>query len=148
MTVEAIARQLSPERVQELTQTSRGGRITKITNVALALQWLAARGLLYASNSSSNWRVEQTGYARLSHWYPGLDLAAAPGEAEAQKILVRSYLAAFGPATEADISFWTGLGKSETARAVNALSSETTLTMKAYSGAFSAAPAPPNRLSW
>jgi hypothetical protein len=80
------------------------------------------------SNRATDWHEERLTYARFAHLYPGLHLAETPGEAAAQKWLVRAYLATFGPATEADISFWTGFGKSETARAVSALSSETTMT--------------------
>jgi hypothetical protein len=68
-------------------------------------------------------------YAPLIYWYPDLNLAAAPGEAEAQAALVQAYLAAFGPASEADISFWTGFGKSVTGRAIGALAAKTTLTL-------------------
>jgi hypothetical protein len=80
-------------------------------------------------DSVSHLKVGSLTYAPLPTWYPGLDLTTAPSEAEAQAALVQAYLAAFGPVTEADISFWTGFGKSETARAVNALASKTTLTL-------------------
>jgi len=126
---DAVARQLPPEAVKELTQTSRGGRVSKTTNVALALRWLAAKGHLAVLNSASDWRAETPTYLPWLQHYPNIDLADIPGEADAQKTVVRAYLSAFGPATEADISFWTGFGKSETARATNALSSETILTM-------------------
>lgn len=129
MSTEAVARQLPPEAVKELTQTSRGGRVSKTTNVALALRWLAAQGQLAVLNSASDWRAETPTYLPWLQHYPNIDLASTPGEADAQKAVVRAYLSAFGPATEADISFWTGFGKSETARATNALSSETILTM-------------------
>lgn len=140
-TAETIIKRLSASLVRELSQTSRGGRVSATNNVALILRWLAAKGSLVASqemlvdpgamhfDSVSHLKVGSLTYAPLPTWYPGLDLTTAPSEAEAQAALVQAYLAAFGPTTEADISFWTGFGKSETARAVNALASKTTLTL-------------------
>lgn len=129
LSAETIMAQLPVGAVQRLTQTSRGGRVTETTNLALALRWLVATGQFYAANQATDWRDETLIYGPLRHWYPDLDLTTAPSEAEAQKAVVHRYLAAFGPATEADISFWTGFGKSETRRATAALASETTMTM-------------------
>lgn len=130
-TAEAIIEYLPQEAVRELRQTSRGGRVSTMSNVTLALRWLEANGQLVLSQATppSDWREETPSYAPLSTWLPHLDLPTDLAEAEAQLPLARAYLAAFGPATEADISFWTGFSKSETQRAVNALTSETTLAM-------------------
>lgn len=128
-TIEAVTARLPQSLVRPLSQTSRGGRVSTTSNVALVLRWLAAKGLLAAHSETLDRDAARLLYAPLSHWYPGLDLSTAPGEAEAQAALTRAYLAAFGPATEADISFWTGFGKSETARAINALAAKTTLAM-------------------
>jgi hypothetical protein len=81
------------------------------------------------SAGGGEWQVEEPAYAPLNYWYPQLELVAAPAEAEAQARLVRVYLGAYGPASEADISAWTGCSKSETARAVGALASQTTLVL-------------------
>ncbi len=132
MTAAAIAETIPAEMNRELTQTSRGGRVSRTTTVELALRWLVAEGRLYAGRdggAAGDWRTPTVVYAPLRRWHASLNLANLPDEAAAQTQVVRTYLAAFGPATEADISFWTGFGKSETARAVNALSGETTLTM-------------------
>lgn len=116
-------------QVKSLTQTSRGGRVSTITTAELALRWLVGTGQLAAVNQAEDWRAEEVIYWPLRQRYSGLDLAQLPAEADAQKRLVRAYLAAFGPTTEADISFWTGFGKSETARATGALAAETTLVL-------------------
>ena len=129
--IETINDRLISEQ-RKLTQTSRGGRVTTTTNINLALKWLTASGKLHAgfiSKAPQDWQTVDVAYAPLEYWYPDLELATTPDEATAQATLVRTYLTAFGPATEADISAWTGFGKSETARAVAALSNETTLTL-------------------
>jgi hypothetical protein len=116
--------------VTQLSQTSRGGKVTTTTNVALALRWLVSRGQLVMDTlADSNWQQPQPVFERLSRRYPNFNLSGLPSEADAQKALVRAYLSGFGPASEADISFWTGFGKSETARATGALAGETTLAM-------------------
>jgi hypothetical protein len=127
-----ISERLPASLARDLTQTSRGGRVSQTTSIALALHWLSANGVLYADHTMDKPEreaYESPIYAPLSYWYPELDLTNLPGEAEAQATLVRTYLTAFGPATEADVSFWTGFGKSETARAIGALSGETTLAL-------------------
>ncbi|HEX9921037.1 MAG TPA: winged helix DNA-binding domain-containing protein [Anaerolineae bacterium] len=132
-TLATIIGKVPSAQVRELTQTSRGGRVTTTTNVELGLRWLTGQGVLCAGwptlPEPHEWRTDTISYALLNHWYPDVDLTKAPAEAEAQKALTRTYLAAYGPATEADISFWTGFGKSETTRAIGALAAETTLTL-------------------
>jgi hypothetical protein len=102
------------------------------------LRWLVAKGALSASPAEIKdlpglanlaGLTKELLYAPLAAWYPELDLSATPSEAEAQAALAQAYLSAFGPASEADISFWTGFGKSETARAVGALAAKTTLVL-------------------
>jgi hypothetical protein len=121
-----------------VSQISRGGRVSTTSNVALILRWLVAKGMLSASPAEIKdlpgfanlaGPTKEFLYAPLTAWYPELDLSTAPSEAEAQAALAHAYLAAFGPASEADISFWTGFGKSETARAVGALAAKTTLVL-------------------
>jgi hypothetical protein len=74
------------------------------------LEWhaLTARGKLVHSPSGSAWRLTTGGskYVPASVW-----LGDDAGEDDAaRRHLVRRYLAAFGPATRADVSQWTGLG--------------------------------------
>ena len=131
MTPAEIEAQLLSERVRSLRQTSRGGRVSTTTNLALTLDWLEAEGQLVKGTLPpiEDEQGQQSLYAPLSVWLPDLESEPDLTEAEAQRRLVRAYLAAFGPASEADISFWTGFGKSETQRAVSSLARDTTLTM-------------------
>ncbi len=78
ITEQTITDRLPADSKQELSQTSRGGRVTTTNNITLALQWLVATGQLYAINNSPNWPTETVSYAPPSHCYPGLNLAQLP----------------------------------------------------------------------
>jgi uncharacterized protein YcaQ len=81
---------------------------------------LCVRGLLVRARPRGSWRSSLYEYALLRDWLPDVDLhAVRPEEARAE--LLRSYLAAFGPATFEDMVWWTGFGKGETRRALAGL---------------------------
>jgi len=131
VTAAQLEAMLPPEKVRPLSQTSRGGRVSRSSTLQLALQRLESEGRLAVGRPSppADWREPAQSYAPPAVWWPNLDLSSDLSEAEAQRRLVWAYLAAYGPAGQADISFWSGFGQSETQRAINALAAETTLVM-------------------
>jgi uncharacterized protein YcaQ len=85
--------------------------------------WMCSLGLLVRTQPRGTWRSNLYAYAPLAAWLPAVDLASVTPE-EAQLQLLRRYLAAFGPATLDDMSWWSGLTKTETRQALAALGDE------------------------
>jgi hypothetical protein len=80
-------------------------------------------GLLVRTKPRGSWRSNLHEYTPLAVWLPDVDLESlTPDEAQAR--LVRSYLAAFGPATLEDIAWWSGFSKGETRKALSVLDDE------------------------
>ena len=80
-------------------------------------------GTLVRTKPRGTWRSNLHEYASLDSWLPGVDLEST-NPAQAQACLVRWYVAAFGPATTEDVTWWTGFSKGETKKALAALSDE------------------------
>ncbi len=84
---------------------------------------LCVIGLLVRARPRGSWRSNLFEYALLEEWLGDLNLdIIGPKEARAQ--LVRWYLAAYGPATLEDITWWTGFTKRDTASAVESLNEQ------------------------
>ncbi|MHB1294944.1 MAG: winged helix DNA-binding domain-containing protein [Anaerolineae bacterium] len=84
---------------------------------------LCAQGLLVRAHTQGGWRSDQYAYASLSAWLP--DLALDVPEEEALRLLVRWYIAAYGPVTTGDISHWLGgIERRQVAATMLALSDE------------------------
>jgi hypothetical protein len=84
---------------------------------------LCSLGLLIRARPRGSWRSNLYEYATLNQWLPVVDLDATTPE-QARTWLVRSYLSAFGPATSADVQWWTGFSRRDTHNALVRLGSE------------------------
>lgn len=126
-TIAALTARLPAGAVRPLEHTTRGGHRKETDSLRLALDWLSATGQIGCRPAAeAPFWAAPTHYERRDLAYPMLQNSTLPPEAEAQTEVVRWYLAAFGPATEADIDFWTGFGKGERARSTGQLFRELT----------------------
>jgi hypothetical protein len=92
------------------------GRQSVATRILLVL---AAEGRIVRGRPRGSWTSGQYRWAVAEAWLPG-DLASwSPEDAQAE--LVRRWLATFGPATVADLKWWTGLPMGQVRRAVAAV---------------------------
>ncbi len=77
-------------------------------------------GLLVRGRPLKSWKDRRLQYAPMRQWFPAFDPQAV-GEAEATARLIERYLSAFGPATLADIAWWTGLAQGRVRAALASL---------------------------
>ena len=68
------------------------------------------QGLLIRGNPRKGWKSNIHTYYPFHDYFPEMDLNE-PSEANAVALLVQYYLSSFGPVTEKDIVWWTGLNK-------------------------------------
>ena len=91
-----------------------------ITSQVLVL--MGAEGRLVRGEPLGSWTSRQHTWTAGSSWWPdGLPHLDA---VEARRRLAESYLRRFGPATEADLAWWTGWSLSHTRTALGALATE------------------------
>ncbi len=67
-------------------------------------------GMLVRARPRGTWQSSLYEYDTLAHWLPSVSLAVLTGP-QARVSLVRSYLAAFGPARRSDVEWWAGLSQ-------------------------------------
>ncbi len=79
-------------------------------NVSAVLNLMCDQGLLIRGNPKSGWKSNLHTYYLFHEYFPDVNLNQ-PNKNHAVELLVQHYLASFGPVTENDISWWTGLTK-------------------------------------
>ncbi len=106
---EATAAQLSAQvaGLREQIVVARGSRNEGTQRLSTRVLFLlAAQGRIVRGRPVGSWISSQYRWAPVERWLPG-GIPDLPVEA-AQAELVRRWLAAFGPGTEADVKWWTG----------------------------------------
>jgi hypothetical protein len=117
---EAVGQELSEDVPALRTQISYGDETKKWAAVSAictrVLFVMAAEGAIVRGRPRGSWTSSQHRWVPRKMWWAG-----GPEElpvAEAQVELARAWLAAYGPATAADLKWWTGWTMGETRRAL------------------------------
>jgi len=107
------------ERLATTVVLARGTRQeTKVRIASRLLTVLAAEGSIVRGRPKGSWTSMQFRWSALDRWAP--DAAVTMDPVDAETALARLWLARFGPATEADLTWWTKWTKTRTRRALAA----------------------------
>lgn len=90
-------------------------------NISYLVYSLCDRGIL-ARGRTGKWTTAKHKYVLWDHWLP--DVKIEMDKEKAQAVLIQRYLAAFGPVTEDDISWWTGLSKAVVRKVLKEIGAE------------------------
>lgn len=89
-------------------------------DISAVLYYMCDSGLLIRGRPPGGWLDKHHRYSIFSEVYPNIDLGAL-SEKDAIVNLVRDYISAFGPVTDADIVWWSGLGRIRVRSALRSL---------------------------
>jgi len=118
-----IKQAMSPRLVRTL-ERQIGKNVSRMTNVNIALTMLMQQGKVFSEKYRDPIMTRhENRYALTRTVYPNLNLESISTE-EAQAQLVKHYIRVYGPVTEQDVAWWTGLGKTTIQPIMAALESE------------------------
>jgi hypothetical protein len=105
---------------KEMTASEIKKALHSSSEISSVLYFMCDQGLLIRGRPEKGWRDKNQRYALFTDYFPDLDLTQYD-EKEAIRLLIECYLASFGPVTESDIEWWTGLGKTVIRQALEEL---------------------------
>jgi uncharacterized protein YcaQ len=113
-----------PKEIMRSVEVKAGKSIYRGTNVSTVLNAMTLRGLVISEKALGTLRLTSANHYRLiQENYPNLNLESIESE-EAKAMLVKCYVKVFGPVTEDDIAWWTGLSKTDMKMALTAIEKE------------------------
>jgi uncharacterized protein YcaQ len=92
-------------------------------NVSPIVNLMCDQGLLIRGAPEKGWKSNIHTYCLFSEYFPDLELNET-SEKDARKAVVQQYLASFAPATENDVSWWTGFTKGQVRQILEELKDE------------------------
>lgn len=108
---------------RELSASEIRKELNTEANIPAIIQLMGNYGLLIRGRPIKDWKDRRNKYTSFKHYFPDIDLNRY-NETEAIKLLVEMYIKAFGPVSENDISWWSGLTKTKIRSALNKIKSQ------------------------
>jgi hypothetical protein len=123
MTISQIKRCL-PNDIQRTLIRGSGKNLVRTTNVKIVLILMMQQGILLSVKRPGTWTTAGPNYyARFVDWFSDADFNEMDRD-EAMIQLVKLYIQSYGPVTEKDVSWWSGLKISRVQRLLESLRPE------------------------
>jgi len=94
-------------------------------NISAIINLMCDEGLLIRGNPRHGWRSNIHTYYLFREYFPDINLNAIH-EAKAKEVLVKQYIASFGPVNQNDVTWWTGFLKREAEEIIERLQDQIT----------------------
>jgi hypothetical protein len=107
---------------KELSASEIRKSLNSTLDIPAIIQVMCNYGLLIRGRPIKGWKDRRNKYARFADYFPNLNLSKLTEKHAIQK-LVEKYLKAYGPVTENDISWWSGLTKTKIREAIKNIDS-------------------------
>jgi len=117
-------RKTLPREMVRSVELKAGKTIYKGTNVKIVLSAMMREGIVISEKGAETLRITKANrYVLFQEIYPNLNLESVSSE-EARDMLVKRYVKTFGPVTEEDIKWWTGLSRTSIKEALATMEEE------------------------
>lgn len=121
---------------KELSASEIRKELNSKSNIPAIIQLMCNYGLLIRGKPIKDWKDGRNRYAVFKEYFPSLDLKII-SEKEAVQYLVEKYVKTYGPVSENDISWWTGLTKLKIREALQNIKSQlNSVTISSIKGKF------------
>ncbi len=108
---------------KELSASEIRKEMNSKSNIPAIIQVMCNYGLLIRGKPIKDWKDRRNKYVAFGDYFPNLNLTKFD-ENEAIQLLVENYIKTYGPVSENDISWWTGLTKTKIRNALSAIDSK------------------------
>lgn len=98
-------------------------RISSDRNISIIISLMCDKLLLVRDKPPKGWKDRRNTYALMKNSFPDLNFDDLE-EIEAIQSLVLKYIKSYGPVTEQDITWWTGLTRTKARRVIETLQSQ------------------------
>ncbi len=113
----------SGKTTKEIKAELRKDALKKDLNVSAIVNLMCDEDLLIRGKPKAGWKSNLHTYFPFNKYFPELSLSTM-GESDARELMIRQYVASYGPVSANDIAWWTGFSRGDVKKILDRLEND------------------------